>query len=289
MVAALQLAVVVCIASDFALHSADPWSDVGLAAMAFAPGVACGYASLSERGGLLAFWFPTALWSLAILDGADGTALAGAWSWVLLTVLAAVAYIATYGQHVTWQRYMQHEMDTNPKAQERMAQVPADQRAQSMETGAKIAGIAAVASVVVITPLVPLIWGAIVLAIVNSMSAGLKFKQVFSIMAYAGLPAIVKAALSIVVMFLKNPDDFNLRNPLAFNPAAFMDPVNGSKFLYSLGTSVDLFAIWIILLAATGVKMAAGKRLSFGSALTAVVVPWAFFVLLGAGAAGIFS
>ncbi len=213
-------------------------------------------------------------------------------SWLiplLLTVLAAFAYLTAYGQHVTWQRYMQHEMDTNPKAQERMAQVPPEQRAKSMETGAKIAGIVSVAAVVVITPLVPLIWGVIVLVIVNSMSAGLKFKQVFSIMVYAGLPAIVKAALSIVVMFLKNPDDFNLRNPLAFNPAAFMDPVNGSKFLYSLGTSVDLFAIWIMLLAATGLKIAAGKRLTFGKALTAVVTPWALFVLLGAGIAGAFS
>jgi hypothetical protein len=90
MVAALQLGIVLSLAAGIGWHSADPWSDLEMGAMAFAPAVACGYASLSERGGLLAFWFPTSLWSLAILDGADGTALAGAWSWLLLSALAAL-------------------------------------------------------------------------------------------------------------------------------------------------------------------------------------------------------
>ena len=90
-------------------------------------------------------------------------------------------------------------------------------------------------------------------------------------------------------MFLKSPDEFNLINPLAFNPAAFMDPINSSKFLYTLAMSLDLFTIWGILLTAIGLKAAAGKRLSFGGALFAVVLPWAILVLIGASVAGAFS
>jgi hypothetical protein len=52
---------------------------------------------------------------------------------------------------------------------------------------------------------------------------------------------------------------------------------------------LDLFTIWGILLTAVGLKAAAGKRLSFGGALFAVVLPWAVLVLLGATVAGIFS
>jgi hypothetical protein len=33
------------------------------------PATICGYLSLSERGGLVAFWFPAMLWMLVILDG----------------------------------------------------------------------------------------------------------------------------------------------------------------------------------------------------------------------------
>jgi hypothetical protein len=68
-----------------------------------------------------------------------------------------------------------------------------------------------------------------------------------------------------------------------------MDPINTAKFLYTMAMSLDLFTIWGILLTATGVKAAAGNRLSFGGALFAVVLPWAVLVLIGATLAGMFS
>jgi hypothetical protein len=208
---------------------------------------------------------------------------------LLLTILAGIAFFTTFSQHVGWARYLQHQMETNPKAAERMAQVPADQRARTMEMQVKFSGIGADVAVVVFTPIVLIVSAGIVLGIASAMSAGVRFKQVFGIMAYAGLPIILKHALSIVVMFLKNPDDFNPTNPLAFNPAAFMDPVTSSKFLYSIGTYVDLFTIWTLLLTAIGLKAAAGKRLTFGGALFAAATPFVLFVLIAASAAAAFS
>jgi len=97
------------------------------------------------------------------------------------------------------------------------------------------------------------------------------------------------AILTIVVMHLKNPDEINVQNALAFNPGAFMDPNQGSKFLYSLASSLDLFTFWMILLMATGLKAAAGKKLTFGGALFAVVLPWAVYVLGKSAWAGLMS
>lgn len=37
--------------------------------LAFLPAAICGYLSLSERGALVAFWYPAVLWMLVILDG----------------------------------------------------------------------------------------------------------------------------------------------------------------------------------------------------------------------------
>ena len=94
-----------------------------------------------------------------------------------------------------------------------------EQRVASLNAQIKYTGTDIEAGVAVITPLFMLLSAAIVLGIANSMSAGVKFKQVFAILAYANLPIILKHGLAVVVMLLKNPDDFNLINPLAFNPA----------------------------------------------------------------------
>ena len=44
--------------------------DIGIdtCLLAFVPAAVCGYLSLSERGGLLAFWYPAMLWMVVILD-----------------------------------------------------------------------------------------------------------------------------------------------------------------------------------------------------------------------------
>ena len=209
---------------------------------------------------------------------------------LLLVIVAGVAFYFLYGQHVGWERFVRHQMETNARMQQAMERIPAAQRDASIAMQTKFTGIGYYFGTAVMIPLMYLISAAIVLGIASGMmSAGVRFKQVFAIVCYAGLPGILKHALAAVVMFLKSPDDFNLINPLAFNPAAFMDPINSSKFLYTLAMSFDLFTIWGILLTAVGLKAAAGNRLSFGGALFAVALPWAVLVLFGASMAGLFS
>jgi hypothetical protein len=204
---------------------------------------------------------------------------------MLLIILATVAFTFMFGQQIGFDRFMRHEMETNTKMQERMAQAPPGQREQSMAIASKIAAGSAYGGAIIGIPVVFLISAALILVGCSIASAGLKFKQIFAIVCYAGLPIIIKHILAIVVMFLKNPDDYNLRNPLAFNPAAFLDPLTTSKFVYTIGTAVDLFTIWSMILTAVGLSAVAGKRLSFGGALVIVIVPWALLVLFGASMA----
>jgi len=65
-----------------------PWEEVQTALMAFAPAAICGYFSLSERSGLLAFWFPASLWMLTILDRSPK--LSSREGWVMLGALAVL-------------------------------------------------------------------------------------------------------------------------------------------------------------------------------------------------------
>lgn len=209
---------------------------------------------------------------------------------LLVTIVATIAFYATYGQRVGYERFLRQQMATNPKVAQRMEQIPAERREASIATQAKITGISYMAGPVIAMPIMMLISAGILLGLTAMMSAGLKYKQVFAVVAFSALPGALKYLLAIVVVFLKNPEDFNLQNPLAFNFAAFMDPLTSSKFLYTVGSAFDLFAIWTILLTAIGLSAAAGKKkLSFGGALIAVLIPWVVLVGFGATMASMFS
>jgi len=202
---------------------------------------------------------------------------------LLLVMVCSLVYMAVFSQHVGWERMIRHQMETNKQAQQ---QTP-EQREQGIQMGLKIAPIFGYAVSVVGVPLVYLISSAVLLAMVKIMSAPTRFKQVFAVMCYTGITGLIFIALAIAVMFLKNPDDFDLQNPLAFNLGALLDPNSGSKFVYTLATSIDLFAIWKIILIAVGLKATGGRSLSFTGALFAVLIPWAIWALGAAGLAGL--
>ena len=209
------------------------------------------------------------------------------WAPLILMIVASLAFTITLSQRIGWDRVVRHQLEP------RMAQMSDQQREavlKTMDMQVKMASIFGYVGGVLGVPIAYLIVAGILLGIVRGiMSSPVRFKQVFAVVCYGSLPGLIFTVLAIAVMFLKNPDDFNLQNPLVFNPGAFMDPLSTSKFLYSVASSLDLFTIWTILLVATGLKAAGGKKLSFGGALTAVALPWAILVLGRASLAGLFS
>jgi hypothetical protein len=207
----------------------------------------------------------------------------------VLVVLAAVGFYVAYGQHVGFERFLQQQMETNPRVQQQMSQIPAEKRDQAIAMQAKFTGIGYYAGTAIVMPIVFVISAALTLAFSAMMSAGLRFKQVFGIVTHGALPQVIKMILATVVLFLKNPNDFDLTNPLAFNAAAFMDPQTSSKFLRTFAIAFDAFALWGVILVAIGLKAAAGRRLSFGGALFAALGPTLLFVLLGASVAAMFG
>jgi hypothetical protein len=209
---------------------------------------------------------------------------------LLLIIVATVAFYVTYGQHIGWQSFVQDQIDNNARMQQQMQNLSPAQRQQSLAVQQKIMPVMYYVGPVFGLPVMYLISSLILLGIASGiMSAGVKFKQIFAIECYAGLVGIIAKLLGIVVIFLKNPDQFNLMNPLAFNPAAFMDQKTASKFVYTLATGLDLFVIWALILTVIGLKAAAGKRLSTGGVATAVILPYVLLLLLGATVAGAFS
>src|SRR5579872_157551 len=205
---------------------------------------------------------------------------------LVLVILVSLAVLLAFNQHVGWDRMIRRQFESNP----RTAEMPATQRERATQMAAKLAPAGAAGGVVLGIPIMDLVIAGVFLLILKVLlSIEIAFRQVWAIVCYAALPRLISGVLSIVVMFLKSPDDFDLKNPIGFNPGAYMDPETSSKFLYTLAGSLDFFSIWIILLMATGIKAAAGRKLSFLGSLLVVVVPWAIFVLARAAITTVFT
>ena len=215
----------------------------------------------------------------------DIAARPGFWAPLILIIIVSVVYLFLFSQHVGWERMMRQQFEQSSRAQ----QLSPEQREQMIQTQMRFAPVFAYVGVTLGVAIGYLIWAGLLLGIVKGiMSAPVSFKQAFASVCYGSLPGVLFAIRGIAVMFLKSPEDFNLRNPLVFNPGAFMDPNSGSKFVYSIASSLDLFTFWTLILIGLGLKAAGGKRFSTGSAMTAVFLPWVIWTLCKAGLSGLF-
>jgi hypothetical protein len=206
------------------------------------------------------------------------------WVPLILAILVGCVVVGLFSQHVGWDRMMKQQFDMNPQ----MQQMSADQREKALEFWSKFGSVMGYGFALIGTPLTFLILAAVFLGMSKGiMSAPITFKQSMAAVSYGWMPNVIGGILTIVVMFLKSPDDFRLDNPLVFNAGAFMDPVSSNKFLLSIAASFDLIWLWSLFLMATGLKAAGGKKLSMGGAMTAVFGPWLLWVLAKSALAGL--
>lgn len=192
---------------------------------------------------------------------------------VVIGILFALAFSYTISSHIGWEATVRQSMANNS----RVADLPADQREQIVQRGAKAASVVGWVGAVVFPPLFTLIVAGVLTGIFNGLlGTELKFMQMFAITAYAFLVRGLYSALLILIAYLKPPEDFNIQiSP--FSPAAYMSRQDNPKWLMSLAGSLDLFTLWTIVLLAIGFSVAA-KKLSFSKALITIAIPWLILV-----------
>ena len=133
-------------------------------------------------------------------------------------------------------------------------------------------------------PLLMLAWHAIVAAVLLATlkfgaSAEVKFKTLFALVIYAGLPGLFKAVLAVVSLLAGVASDaFTFQNPVATNPGYFIDAAS-SPVLFSLLSSIDVLTIWTLVLAAIGVTCV--SKVKRGTAFAVVFGWYAVTVLIG--------
>lgn len=207
--------------------------------------------------------------------------------WPPLVIIMVLSLVFTYsfGQRVGWDRFMRQQMEMSPRTQN----MDAATRDRAIEQGARFAPVMGYAAGVVGVPLFALAAAGLFLMVFRVMlSADLSYRQVLALYCYSIIPLIFSSVMGMVVMFLKDPEQFDLQNPVLTNIGAFLDPLNTPKWLYSLATSVDVFTLWVLALLATAFA-AAARKISWATSMAAVVGVWVVYVLLKMGGAALSS
>jgi hypothetical protein len=192
---------------------------------------------------------------------------------ILLGIMSTVVAVA-YSRHNGWDRIIRQTIERNP----RMDQLSAQQREQAIVNGTRVASVFAYGAGVSIAISIVVVSAVLIFLFNILMSADLKFPSMMGIVGYGFLPTLVSAALTLLVMFMKDPDDFDLQRPLAFNLGAFL-PDATPRWAIVGASSIDLFSFWVIALMAIGISSSV-RKISFTKAFITILFPWALIVIL---------
>lgn len=209
------------------------------------------------------------------------------WAPFVLMAIVSYGFVAVVAKKVGWDQVTQNQIRLNPKAAERMEQLPADQRAQQLRIQTAVTqGISF--GFPALNLLVLVIIAAVLMATFNfGAGAEIPFKQALAVVIYANLAGIVKAGLAMVSLLAgADPEGFTFQNPVATNLGYFVDP-SASRGLYSLASAVDVVAIWVLVL--TGIGFACISKLKTATTLGVVFGWYLLITLISAGLAAAFS
>jgi hypothetical protein len=202
---------------------------------------------------------------------------------VLLGMIVTTTFLYLFSQRVGWEQFLRAQ---NAQSTQLQSMEPAA-RAQIEATQLRITPYISWISGLT----VPLIGSLVIAGVLKFladtvMGAGIGFKKTLAVVTYGGLPNLLKSGLSILVMYLKPPDEFDLQNPLMVNAAAFL-PADAASWMKALGSSLDLFTFWCMALMAIGFA-AAAKRMSTGKAFGMILFPWTLYLIVTVGLAAAF-
>lgn len=209
------------------------------------------------------------------------------WLPYLISALVSLLFVYVVDQKVGFQKVVENQLRSQPKQAERIERLPADQREKAMLQQVSFTKGFSYAFFLVI-----LVWSAIVTVVLFAtlkfaFSSDVKFKTLFALVIFAGLPGVLKAVLAMVSLLAGvSGDSFTFQNPVATNPGYFIDP-GSNPVLHSFLTSFDVFTIWTLVLAAIGIPRI--TKVKSGSAFAVVFGWFAVLVLLGLGIAVAFS
>jgi hypothetical protein len=196
------------------------------------------------------------------------------WLPFLLMTLAFWGLVYVSEQKIGVQKMMENDLRARPKAEAQYEKASPEQRQQQV----KVTGIIYYVAFPVITLLIWLIMSGLQFGTFKfGANADISYSKSLAVVAFAGLPLVLKHLLATVsVLAGASADGFTLNNPVASNPGYFMN-VTDSPFWYFIASQVDIFVFWTLALTAIG--FATTGRVKIGTSFAIVIGWWLVIVL----------
>jgi len=214
-------------------------------------------------------------------------------SWVapmVVLLLIAIGLSVTLAQRANWYEVSKEQISKNKFAAGRIDQLPDDQKDRVFQQAAERGKIIRYVRGFIGWPLLLIISSAIYLGVFRLIGgARVNYGTAFAICTFAHLPVGLRELLAIPVNLLKDPNNIDPENFLASNPAAILASSDLPAWQMVPLTFLDIFGIWVLILAAIGFSAADPKKMPLGKALALAFSVWAFFLCFFTGLAWIFS
>jgi hypothetical protein len=203
------------------------------------------------------------------------------WLPFLLMTVAGWGLVYVSEQKIGVQKIVENVLQARPKAEARYEQATPEQRQQQV----KITGIIYYVAIPVFTLVIWLVMAGLQFGTFKfGANADISYSKSLAVVVYAGLPMVLRHLLAMVsVLAGASADGFTLNNPVASNPAYFMNAAD-SPFWYFLASQMDIFLLWTLALTAIG--FATTGKVKMGTSF-AVVIGW--WVVITLTFAAIFS
>ena len=209
-------------------------------------------------------------------------------SWIapiVLFSLLGLGFSWVMNQRVDWESFIRQQAEKSS----RFAQLSEEQKQRALAPQTKYAPIFAYVIGLLGAPLLALILASVYLGAFNLFAgAGLRFAQSFGIAAHALLPTVIASVLGIITMLLKSRGEVDPERLLASNVAVLL-PGDAPRWQVALGSSLDIFWIWTLILLGVGFAAANPKKVSTGKGIGIVFAIWAVWLLVKVGWAAAFS
>ncbi len=215
---------------------------------------------------------------------------ASGWAWLapfLLVAVVWVAFVYTVDKKITLRKVTEDQIQVIPKVADQFEKMPADQREQQIEIRTKGTRYFDYAKALLRFAWFALIAGVLLASFRFGAGAEVSFKDSLNVVVFASLPMVVQLLLGIASLLAGvSPDGYTPDNPIASNPAYFMNMAD-SLVRYSVARTFDIFEIWTLILAAIGFSCVA--KVKKGTAFGIVFGWYILLALVGLGFAAAFS
>lgn len=205
------------------------------------------------------------------------------WAPLILAIILAIAISESMIAKIGAEQLVRLSIAQSGRA----ATMTPEQVEQAVSQGAKFMHLTTVAIPAGVA-LALLIIAGVGLLIANSVfGAQLNYKTAFSVACYANLIGVLGFVLGLVMILGADPETFNAKNFVPANVGFFLNPLDTSKVLYSLATSIDLFTFWMIAVLGIGFSEATGRKVKAMPMGLSLLAVWVIWVLIKMGAAAI--